>query len=116
VFFSYAEKKTHGLPADGDGRERKHMNWSEVITVRSTGSNTASLKSALLELMGDLHEDDASGTIRIYHREKIDTDFCIILSHAEESVLGEGSPLGLRLVAALKAFGLVNHSVWIEMK
>jgi len=74
------------------------MNWSEVITVRSTGSNTASLKSALRELMGDVQEDDASGHIRIYHREKIATDFCIFLSHDEETVLGEGSPLGLRLV------------------
>lgn len=92
------------------------MNWSEVIAVRSTGSNTASLKSALEELMGDVHEDDASEGVRIYHREKIDTDFCIILSHAGETVLGEGSPLGLRLAAALKTFGLVNHSVWIEMK
>ncbi|BBO79047.1 hypothetical protein DSCW_64640 [Desulfosarcina widdelii] len=92
------------------------MKWSEVIMVRSTGSNTAALKSSLQELMGDVHEDDASEDIRIYHREKIDTDFCIILSHAGETVLGEGSPLGLRLAAALKAFGLVNHSVWIEMK
>ena len=66
--------------------------------------------------MGGVHEDGASERIRIYHREKIDTDFCIILSHTEETVLGEGSPLGLRLTAALKTFGLVNHSVWIEMK
>jgi len=63
-----------------------------------------------------VHQEDASGRIRIYHREKIDTDFCIVLSHAEENVMSEGSPLGLRLAAALKAFGLVNHSVWIEMK
>jgi nucleoside-diphosphate-sugar epimerase len=26
-----------------------------------------------------------------------------------------GSPLGLRLASALKEFGLVNHSIWIEM-
>ena len=84
--------------------------------MRSTGSNTAPLKSSLQELMGDVHEDDASEGVRIYQREKIDTDFCIILSRAGEIVLGEGSPLGLRLAAALKPFGLVNHSVWIEMK
>ena len=68
------------------------MKWSEVIMVRSTGSNTAALKSSLQELMGDVHEDDASEDIRIYHREKIDTDFCIILSHAGETVLGEREP------------------------
>jgi len=92
------------------------MNWSEVITVRSTGINVGPLKSALQELVSGVLRSDVSDSIRIYHREKIDTDYCIILCHDGEIVLGEGSALGLRLAAALKAVGLVNHSVWVEMK
>jgi len=45
----------------------------------------------------------------------IDTDFSIHLCHDSKKVEDGGSRLGMRLVAALKEFGLVNHSVWLEM-
>jgi hypothetical protein len=45
----------------------------------------------------------------------IDTDFSIHLFHDSKKVEKSGSPLGLRLASALKEFGLVNHSIWIEM-
>jgi len=33
----------------------------------------------------------------------------------QKKVENNGSRLGLRLASALKEFGLVNHSVWVEM-
>ena len=53
--------------------------------------------------------------IRIYHRERIDTDFCIVVFHDGAKAKVGGSRLGLRLAAALKEFGQVHHAVWFEM-
>ena len=54
-------------------------------------------------------------TIKSYSRVMIDSDFSIHLFHDSKKVENNGSPLGLRLALALKEFGLVNHSIWIEM-
>ena len=45
----------------------------------------------------------------------IDTDFSIHLFHDSKKMERSGSSLGLCLASALKEFGLVNHSIWIEM-
>ena len=44
----------------------------------------------------------------------IDTDSSIYLYHDSKKVENNGSPWGLRLASALKKFGLVIHSVWVE--
>jgi hypothetical protein len=92
------------------------MKWAELITVQSTESSTETLTPALQDLMGDVVEKYGTKRIQIYHRERIETDFCIILSHDEGPVLSYGSQLGLRITSALRAFGMVNHSVWSEIK
>ncbi len=92
------------------------MKWAELITVRSTDRSVKTLTSALQELMRDVAGKYGSQRIQIFHRERIDTDFCIYLSHEVGPVLHHGSRLGLRIAAALRAFGMVNHSVWSEMK
>ena len=93
-----------------------HMKWAELITVRSTGKSKKALMLALQELMNDIVGKYGPERIQMYHRQTIDTDFCIILSHAGEPGPDHGSPLGLRVTAALKAFGMVNHSVWSEIR
>lgn len=92
------------------------MKWAELITVRSTGNNKKALTSALQELMNDIAGKYGPERIRMYHRQTIDIDFCIILFHEAEPVVHHGSRLGLRVAAALKVFGMVNHSVWREMR
>ena len=92
------------------------MKWAELITVRSTDRSVETLTPALQELMSDVVRKYGPKCIQIYHRKRIETDFCIILSHDGGSVLNYGSQLGVRITSALRAFGLVNHSVWSEMK
>ena len=92
------------------------MKWAELITVRSTGKSKTALTSALQELMNDIVSKYGPERIHMYHRQTIDTDFCVILSHDGEPCVDHGSPLGLRVAAGLKVFGMVNHSVWSEMK
>ena len=89
--------------------------WAEVIMVRSTVSNAKILASTLKELIRDVDREGRSGRIRIYQRERIDTDFCIVLIHDEEKQTSGHSQMGVRLAAALKERGQVHHTVWIAM-
>ena len=90
------------------------MKWSEVIMVRSTGSHAKILAKTLQDLTGNVAKSAGHVEIRVFQREKLDTDICIVLFHDEKKSRTGGSPLGLRLTAALKEFGLVHHTVWRE--
>ena len=91
------------------------MNWVEVIVLRSVGSNREVLESKLRKLIDDVEREEKREAIKVYSRVLIGTDFCIHITHNFSRVDNSGSKLGLRLVTALKEFGLVNHSIWIEM-
>ncbi len=91
------------------------MKWIEVIQLRSVGSNREFLESQLQKLMNEVERETKKQAIKSYSRVLIDTDFIIHLFHDSKKVENSGSPLGLRIASALKAFGLVNHSIWIEM-
>ena len=92
------------------------MKWIEVIMVRSVGRNSKVLASTLRELKNDLADDVEQETIRVFRREKLDSDICIVLFHGEKKTKTGGSPLGQRLVAALQEFNFVYHTVWLEME
>ena len=91
------------------------MKWIEVIQLRSVDSNRERLQSKLQKLMNEPGNETKKMAIKSYSRAMIDTDFSINISHDSKKVENGGSRLGLHLVAALKEFGLVNHSIWIEM-
>ena len=82
--------------------------------VRSAGSNTKVLANTLQELMVDVARSAGNDDIRVFNRENIETDICIVLFHNEKKSSTGGSPLGLHLAAALKEFGLVYHTIWRE--
>lgn len=88
------------------------MKWSEVIMVRSDGGNAKILAKTLQDLMADVARSAGNDDIRVFHRENIVTDICIVLFHNKKKSRSGGSPLGLHLAAALKEFGLVYHTVW----
>ncbi len=67
------------------------------------------------KLVNEVYERTAKNTVKAYCRLMVDTDFSIHLFHDSKKVEKSGSPLGLRLASALREFGLVNHSIWIEM-
>ena len=92
------------------------MKWMEVIQVRTVDGNRKRLESQLRNLIDEVGKDGKIEAIRSYTRVLIDTDFSVQLLHDSEYVRQSGSRLGQCLASALKAFGLVNHSVWAEMK
>ncbi len=91
------------------------MKWIEVIQLRAVGSNRKLLKSQLEKLTDEMDRNTKGQAFKTYRRVRIDTDFSIQLFHDSKKVKNSGSNLGLRLVSALKEFGLVNHSIWIEI-
>ncbi|MGD8294131.1 MAG: hypothetical protein PVF37_20625 [Desulfobacterales bacterium] len=92
------------------------MKWSEVIMVRLAGSYSKVPASTLQELVNDLAIDVGHEAIRVFRREKLDSDICVVLFHNEKKMKPGGSPLGLRLVAAFQEFSQVHHTIWLEME
>jgi hypothetical protein len=91
------------------------MQWLEIIELRSAGGKSKLLESQMQKLVNDVYERAKNNPVKAYCRLMIDTDFRIHLFHDSKKVEKSGSSLGLRLTSALKEFGLVNHSIWIEM-
>ena len=84
--------------------------------VRLIKSDEKMLAATLNDLMDDLVRNEGNETIRIFRREKIDSDICIVLFHDVEKTGTGGSALGLRLVGELKRVALVHHTIWHEFK
>ncbi len=91
------------------------MKWLEIIELRSVDSNRELLESKLQKLIDQVDKEKKEQRIMAYTRVLIDTDFSIHLFHDSNKVENSGSSLGLRLASALKEFGTINHSIWIEM-
>jgi hypothetical protein len=92
------------------------MKWLEVIMVRSAGSTAKILTKPLQDLMADVARGAGSDDIRIFHRENLETDICIVLFHSGKKTHTGGSTLGLHIVTAFKEVGLVHHTIWNEVK
>ncbi len=84
--------------------------------VRSAGSSANTLDATLQDLMNQLAIEAEHEAVRVFRREKLDSDICIVLFHNRKKTKAGGSPLGLHLVDALKEVGLVNHTIWSEIE
>ena len=92
------------------------MNWIEIIELRVAGRLPDRLDAQLREFHRQVEQSQDKLAVKFYTRPGIDTDVSIHLFHASSEVARRGSPLGQRLVSALKPFGLVNHTLWIDFK
>ena len=90
------------------------MKWLEIIELRSVGKNRKLLEQDLKSLIEELNKETEQRTIKVYSRVIVDSDFSIHLLNDSKEADINGSPLGLQLVSALKEYGLINHSVWVE--
>ena len=92
------------------------VKWIEVIQLRATGRDKELLGTELVKLIEENSNTNGEHPIMAYNRVLVDTDFKIQIVHETENVEKNGSPLGIRLVSALESFGMVNHSMWVELK
>jgi hypothetical protein len=88
------------------------MKWLEVIKLRSAGKGSGSLE----EFLGSINRLSQNGLVGIetYRHASLEMDWSVHLFWDSERPEQNGSALGLRFARALKEFGLVDHSIWIE--
>ena len=90
------------------------MKWIEILELRSTGNTRKQLEEHIQEIIDQAKKNSGQPLIKLYTRLNIDTDLSIHLVHDSSEAIKGGSSLGLRLVSALKFYGLVNHTIWIK--
>jgi hypothetical protein len=88
------------------------MKWLEVIKLRSAGTDSRLLEELLLSI--DKFNQIGLVEMKPFHHAALESDWSIHLHWESERPQQNGSALGLRLAKALKEFGLVDHSIWIE--
>jgi hypothetical protein len=89
------------------------MKWLEVIKLRVAGNGEGLLK-ALFREMNKAGQDRGLIEIKTYRHAALEADLSVHLHWESDRPDQNGSTLGLSLAQALKEFGLIDHSVWIE--
>jgi hypothetical protein len=90
------------------------MKWLEIIKLRSAGNSPDFLEK--ISLSGTDPGQNGLVKIEYYRHAFLDTDLSVHLEWDSEKPEKHGSTLGLHLARALKDFGLIDHSIWIEKK
>lgn len=88
------------------------MRILEIIHLRSVQRRPEEIRRAIQDALTEL--DDSEPVARCYCHVKLVGDLSVHLSHETTAQVQRVSHLGLRLAAALKEYGLVEHSVWFE--
>ena len=89
------------------------MKWLEVIKLRAAGNGEGLLEELFRE-MNKAGQKRGLVEIKTYRHAALETDLSVHLHWESDRPDQNGSLLGLHLVQALKEFGLIDHSVWIE--
>jgi len=90
------------------------MKTLEIVHLRSSGES--------LETLGDLIKEsiwaDGNGTevVTVYRRSGLETDIAVhIRHHHREGGYGPNA-LACQLTAALRSYGIVEHTAWEELQ
>jgi hypothetical protein len=89
------------------------MKRLEIVHLRSSGEPIETLTDQIKESIWA--EGNESEVVTVYRRSGLDTDVAVHIYHHESSVRDAPSTLAFNLASALRAFGLVEHSVWEEL-
>lgn len=90
------------------------LNWLEIIKLRAAGNSPDLLEK--ITSSGSAPDQNGLVKIKYYRHAFLDTDLSLLLEWHTEELEKQGSALGLQLAKALKDFGLIDHSIWIEKK
>jgi hypothetical protein len=90
------------------------MVWMEMIRLRTTTAHMREVDSLLFEATRHAEGDEGLIRLRIYRSASLLTDIAVSLVWDTSPGAAAGSRAGLSISTALKSFGLVDHSVWIE--
>lgn len=90
------------------------MKWLECIRVRAVGDPQELIAFKLLKYAEEFENSPGLSAADVYVHASVNGDFAIFLYWNTSPPQPMGSPIGLNLREALKRYGLVNHTVWIE--
>jgi len=90
------------------------VNWLEIIIFRVGGGPSHQDALRLLSSLAESAGDNGLKVVKVYSRTDLPADFCIHLEWQVERLPSNGSAMGVRLAHALRDFGLINHTVWME--
>lgn len=90
------------------------MKWVEVIEFRAFEPDHALLELDFWNSLNSATRKANIAKVEVYTHSTLPTDISIHLHYDSAQVENQGSSLGLRFVSELKAFGVVNHTVWVE--
>lgn len=110
-------RKSNPEPPDEDGRSAAGVNdmvWLEMISIRTAGMiETGKVFDICREILL-LAAFEKLLKLTVYSNARYATDISIHLQW--KSYPGRESAVGREVCAALKALGLVNHTLWIEQE
>lgn len=89
------------------------MRLLEIIHLRSSGEPPEDLGAQIRKSI-DASESDAE-VVTVYRRKGLESDVAIHIDRSGESREGERSSLGFQLASALRAFGIVDHTLWTQL-
>lgn len=95
------------------------MEWLETIKVQAGGGRESILAKELAALAHEVGiGPDSPGRLKVavYSRVLVPGQLAISLFWDTERPEVHGSAIGLSLARSLKAFGLVDHSVWTRQE
>ena len=90
------------------------MTRLEIIHLRSSGQPIESLTDLIKRSIGPDGKETA--TLSLYRCQGLATDLAVHILCSDVAVKRGPSDLGLQLASELRAYGLVEHTVWEELE
>ena len=87
------------------------MKRLEVIHLRLAGPRPETL---IEEMRDSVLQSDPNMIIRLYQHATVETDLAVHIHQADPPPDPDTAELGVRLAAALRKYGMVEHTVWME--
>jgi adenosylmethionine-8-amino-7-oxononanoate aminotransferase len=89
------------------------MKVLEIIHLQSGAGSITSLSDQVRESLQ--RADERSRIVAIYRRDGLVNDLAIHIQYTSRSKAAKQTELGLRLAAALREYGIVEHTRWTEI-
>jgi len=104
--------KATALHLDELGSEEVAVNTLEIVHLRSSGESLETLNDLIKEsIWADGHGTEA---VTVYRRSGLGTDIAVHIRHHHQEGGNSPNALACQLTAALRDYGIVEHTVWEE--
>ncbi len=90
------------------------MRWLESVRLRMSPHRENQANRELQAVVGRIGCEEGLNEIKLFVNALQAGDIALNLYWDTPKITFQGSRLGLSLVATIKRFGMVNHSIWTE--